>query len=372
MRPFAQGAVIATHALIFLGSATSLLATSLLFLTRFSRESFFFITALVLTYAYVNQRPMRLARFWRRRVAYIGLPYLTWTVIYYVFVHATPENSFPFYGVPWRFLVSGAGLHDFATLLVTGYYQLYFIVVLFQFYVVFPLVLFALRRWRRWHLPVIVVAFLWQIAYDVMIRRHLFPFAMTGKLESRLIISYPIYLLGGVVIALNLRAAHEWLLRHTVGVIVGTLATAALALALDHVQGSSFVAQFVAPRLDVAAPLAVLYNVGAICCLYRAGVYLSSRRRRALTRDVVSSTARASFGIYLSQMIWIPLLVRVTAKLHLHAHLPWLAIVVMAVAIVFLVGYALTLVAERTPLALALVGRARVPWRRSKSSMASL
>jgi hypothetical protein len=192
-----------------------------------------------------------------------------------------------------------------------------------------------------------------------MIRRRLFPFAMTGKLESRLIISYPIYLLGGMIVALNYRAVHEWALRHTRALLIGTVILAALSLAIDHVQGSSFVAQFVAPRLDVAAPMAVLYNVGAIFCLYRLGVFLASEARSAFTRRAVASTSRASFGIYLSQMIWIPMLVRLASRLHLHRHLPWLVLVVLVVVAVFLIGYVFTVVFEHTPLAPVLIGRTR-------------
>jgi peptidoglycan/LPS O-acetylase OafA/YrhL len=370
MRPVAQAAVISSHALIFLAPiGTSVVAAELLFLVRFSRDSFFFISALVLTLTYVNCERFPFVRFWRRRLLLIGVPYLAWTVIYYVFTSATPSGSFPFYRVSGHYLLSGSGLVHFLTLFKNGYYQLYFLVVLFEFWVLFPVLLVWLRRARRWHVPVLLTALAWQFFYDVAIRRHLFPFALSGRLETRLIISYPIYLLGGMVVALHLRDVHTWVVRHARTVISTTVLIAAAAFWFDHARGNSIVAQYFSPRLDVFAPLAVLYNLGAILCLYLLGVYLASPRRRSCTRAAVASTARASFGIYLSQMIWIPMLLRVSMKLHLPAHLSWFVVAIGVVVATFLIGYLVTVVLERTPLGPLLVGRSAVPWHRREQTL---
>jgi peptidoglycan/LPS O-acetylase OafA/YrhL len=367
MRPVAQAAVVSSHALIFLAPiTTSLTAAGLLFVVRFSRDSFFFISALVLTLTYVEYARFPFVHFWRRRLLLTGVPYLCWTVIYFVFINATPVASFPFYHVDVGALVSGSGLVDFLTLLKNGYYQLYFVVVLLEFYVLFPLLLLWLRRARRWHVPVLVVAVLWQFFYDIAIRRHLFPFALSGRLETRLIVSYPIYLLAGMIVALHLGDLHDWVVHHARAVIAGTAVVAVVALSLDHVNGNSLVAQYLAPRLDVFAPLAVIYNLGAIACLYLLGVYLTSAQRRAWIHRVVGSTSRASLGIYLSQLIWIPILIRVSTKIHLSSHLSWFVFVAGVAIATFLAGYVVTLVAERTPLSGALVGQPTVAWRRRR------
>ncbi len=369
MRPVAQAAVISSHALIFLAPiGTSLVAAGLLFLVRFSRDSFFFISALVLTLTYVEHARFPFVRFWRRRLFFVGLPYLCWTVIYFVFINATPTGSFPYYRVDAHYLVSGAGLVNFLTLFKNGYYQLYFVVVLFEFYVLFPPLLLWLRRARRWHVPVLVVALLWQCFYDVALRRHLFPFALNGRLETRLIISYPVYLLGGMIFALHMREMHQWVIRHARAVVIATVVVAFVALSFNHVTGNSLVAQYLAPRLDVFAPLAVTFNIGAILCLYLLGVFLVSPKRQASTRAAVDSTSRASFGIYLSQMIWIPILLRVVLTLHLSAHLSWIVLSLGLVVVTFLVGYVFTLCCERTPVSLVLVGQRATPWWRRRES----
>jgi peptidoglycan/LPS O-acetylase OafA/YrhL len=361
MRPFAQAAVIATHALIFFAPlSTSLAVTGSLTLTRFSRESFFFISAFVLTYTYLEPATMNLRHFWKRRLLITGLPYLTWTIIYYVFTTAISVTWFPFYRPHFHYLVSASGLHDFLTLLVQGYYQLYFIIVLFQFYVLFPLLLAGLRRAKRWHVHILVAAALWQIFYDEAIRHHLLPFEIGGKLETRLILSYPIYLLGGMIAALNYRNFHAWIMRNARFILVYSLAAAALAISLDYVRTGTFVSIYIAPQSDVLAPLAIMYNIGAIFCLYAFGVYLMSVRRGHLTRGAVTSTANASYGIYLSQMLWIPMLVRASNNIHLSQHVAWPLRVVAVVAVVFLCGYVMTKILERTPFAPAFVGHPQV------------
>lgn len=366
MRPFSQAAVIWTHALIFFTPlGASMTVTTALLLTRFSRESFFFISALVLTYTYLEAKPFNLGHFWERRLILTGLPYLAWTIIYYVFISAKPVSNFPFYHLPFHYLISPSGLHEFLTLLVTGYYQLYFIVVLFEFYVIFPLLLAWLRRARRWHVHIMVGAMLWQIFYDESIRHHFFPFVIGGKLETRLILSYPIYLLGGMIVALNYRAFHLWMLRNANVVLGLTVVAAALAVGLNYVTGSSFVTMDLAPNTDVLAPLAILYNAGAVLCLYLLGVYLVSRHRSPRTRSVVASTSKASYGIYLSQMIWIPVLLRVSHRADVRAHVPWPFVVTAVLIVVFMLGYVFSEIVMRTPLGPFVVGR-RAYWNASR------
>jgi peptidoglycan/LPS O-acetylase OafA/YrhL len=369
MRPVAQAAVISSHALIFLAPiATSTVAMGLLLVVRFSRDSFFFISALVLTLTYAECVRFPIVRFWRRRLLSIGVPYLAWTLIYYVFINATPTGVFPFYRVDLHYLISGAGLVSLLTLVKNGYYQLYFIVVLFEFYVLFPLLLRWLRGARRWHAVVLVTALLWQIFYDVAIRRHLFPFALNGREETRLITSYPIYFLVGMVVALHLSEIHDWLIRHARAIVASTALVVAAALGCDQATGNSLVAQYLAPHLDVFAPFAVLYNLGAIACLYLLGVYLASPRRRSSTRAAVGSTSRASFGIYLSQMIWIPMLIRVSTAFNLPARLSWFVVVLAIVVATFLAGYLMTALLQRSPLAPLLVGPRATQWPRERNS----
>jgi peptidoglycan/LPS O-acetylase OafA/YrhL len=91
----------------------------------------------MLTYAYADLNRAGLRRFYWRRFLSVGIPYLCWSVIY--FLCTLPVSHYPSTTVVFKGL---------ASIVETGYYQLYFLLVIMQFYLVFPLVLVLLRRTR--------------------------------------------------------------------------------------------------------------------------------------------------------------------------------------------------------------------------------
>jgi hypothetical protein len=77
----------------------------------------------------------------------VGIPYLCWSVIYFL------------YGLPASHYASvTAAFRGLASIVSTGYYQLYFLLVIMQFYLAFAFVLTLLRRTRGHHGLVIAVA----------------------------------------------------------------------------------------------------------------------------------------------------------------------------------------------------------------------
>src|SRR5271163_410154 len=236
MRPIKQSAVISTHALIYFSPlSTSLLASGLLTLTHFSRDAFFFVSACMLTYSYRERTSVPLVQYWKRRFMAVGLVYLVWTLIYWPIANAQNSSSFPYLRVPGSALFSRAGLHNLLFNLATGYYHLYFLLVLLEFYVVFPLVFWLIRRYPKSHLYVIVGALVWQFFFTYLVRRGWLGFVMPSKIETRLVVSYPLYLLGGVVVAFYLEAFHDWVVRHWRALIAWTVVAGAIPIVIDYI-----------------------------------------------------------------------------------------------------------------------------------------
>jgi hypothetical protein len=90
------------------------------------------------------------------------------------------------------------------------------------------------------------------------------------------------------------------------------------------------------------------------------GVYLVAPRRHLRTRAVVQSGSDNSYGVYLSQMLWIPFLLR--ARNSLGFHLPWPVAAPLALILVYFMGYVFTAIMARTPVARAVTGRSQVSW----------
>ncbi len=120
-------------------SAGSTLHLALAVLNRtlhFVVPAFVFMTALVLTRS--ARRRFRLGEYYRARVRTALVPYLLWTVLYVVFRVATGQDSPEALSDPerWRVWLQYG----------KGYFHLYFLLIVLQFYLMLPLLL---PLWRR-------------------------------------------------------------------------------------------------------------------------------------------------------------------------------------------------------------------------------
>ncbi len=349
MRPIKQAGVISTHSVLYFApAAASVGSGAALLLLHVSREGFFFISACMLTYAYADLRVAGLRRFYGRRCLSVVIPYLCWTVIYFLYLLPTAHYA-----------SLAAALKHLAAMAYTGYYQLYFLLVIMQFYLVFPLVLMLLRRTRGHHGLLIAAAALAQVAIAITMHWHILPPLMIryGQQDA---LSYLLYLIGGGVVAFHLNEVHAWVCGHAR--LIGAL-TVAAALAAE---GIYFLAQHGVTTVlgsgsDPFQPSVIPFNVGAITCGYLAGVALVRPWRSRRTKAVVSSGSDNAYGIYLSQMLFITALVWLGWG-HLTSTIPWPLLCLATVVIVFTCGAALTSILARTPPAVPLTGRRQQPW----------
>src|SRR3984893_12345699 len=157
MRPIKQADVISTHSILYFApAAASVGSGAALLLLHVSRGGFFFIAACMLTYAYADLRLAGLRRFYLRRCLSVLIPYSCWTVIYFLYLLPTAHYA-----------NLASALRHLAAMAYTGYYQLYFLLVIMQFYLVFPLVLMLLRRTKGHHGLVIALAALAQVTIQL-------------------------------------------------------------------------------------------------------------------------------------------------------------------------------------------------------------
>lgn len=357
MRPVKQAGVVSTHSVLYFAPAAASVGSgaALLLLLHVSREGFFFISACMLTYAYtelrVRDRP-GLRRFYWRRIVSVVIPYLCWTVIY--FFYLLPKAHYP---------SLAAALDHLASMAETGYYQLYFLVVIMQFYLVFPLVLMLLRRTRGHHGHLIAAAAAAQVAIAIATHWRLLP-ALMQKYAQQDALSYLLYLVGGSVVAFHLDEVHAWVVRHARLIIALTVAAGLAA------EGIYFLAQHGVTTVlgsgnDPFQPSVIPFNIGAITCGYLAGVALVRPWRSRRTKAAVRVGSDDAYGIYLSQMLFITALTWLGWG-KLSSTVPWPLLCLATVGIVFACGIALTGLLARTPLAVPLTGRPQVPWPRPR------
>ena len=349
MRPVKQVGVVSTHTLLFFAPVAAGVAVGAsLQLLHVTREAFLFVSACMLTYSLRDLPGIDHRTFWRRRFALVAVPYLCWTVIYFFLTIGSAPGT-----------ASGDTLH-LLYLVGTGYYQLYYLLVLLEFYALFPLCLVLVRRTVGHHGRVLLASGLAQVVLVSSMHWGLAPNFMTGYWATREVTSYQFYLIAGMVMALHLDEFHQWLCTHVWTIVLGTVAAAGAAeawyyLSVDHV------ASWLGSSADPFQPIVIPFNVGAIASIYLIGVLLVDRRRSAHTRKAVQSGSDNSYGVYLAQLLFITLLSWLGWR-QLNDVLPWPLVSVLTVVLVFLACVGLTELLARTPWSKPLTGRSRVAW----------
>jgi len=349
MRPVKQVGVVATHVLIFFAPSWGYVtANAALLLLHVSREAFFFISACMLTYAYMDLQRTGLRRFYWRRCVSVVIPYLCWTLIYFFWgMRGSGYGS-----------VSGGFAH-LGHLLITGYWQLYFLLVVMQFYLVYPLVLALLKRTRGHHGLVLAVTAAAQLGISIVTHWNLLPTVLITYAQENAL-SYVLFLIGGAIVAFHLQDVDRWL-RANPPLVLGLTLIAAIFAEVVYYLAQYGVTTVLGSGSDPFQPSVIPFNIGAIACGYLLGVALVQPWRSQRVRAWVRSGSNNAYGIYLSQFLFITYL-RDRNWSRLNEVISWPVVTVVTVVIVYACAVLLTSLLARTPLAVPLTGRPQVPW----------
>jgi hypothetical protein len=171
---------------------------------------------------------------------------------------------------------------------------------------------------------------------------------------------YAFYLIAGSIAAFHLDAIDHWLLRHARLVIALTVAAALYAEAV-YFLAEKGVTTVLGSGNDPLQPSVIPFDVGAIACLYLLGVVLVKPGRSRRLRAAVRIGSDNSYGVYLSQMLFVNALIW-AGWARLDSLVWWPLLCSATVVIVFLAGVVLTSLLARTPLAVPLTGRQQRPW----------
>jgi peptidoglycan/LPS O-acetylase OafA/YrhL len=358
-RVVACGAVLLQHSILWTAPAGIVGAWAFVMLLHFSRTAFFFLTALVLTYSQIT-RPRSTWGFWKRRYVQLGVPYLVWTGIYWIYtLLSTPGSSDHAGSLLWRDLVF-------------GYYQLYFAVVLFQLYLVFPLLLRLIRSSRH-HIMVMAVSgtFALLLAADL---HYPGSFGAVGDATRWLAtywpwardpLTYQEQFVAGILVALHLdqvrRFVERWYRQVIVGAF-GVLVAATLWYLVAVWTGSA-----TGRASDLYQPIAFLWFTAAVAALecgtyqwYQRTVHGHPPRFRALS---AVSLANLTGGIFLCHVLFISLLRSALDSSGLASHLGWAGTVAVLYAMTVVVSGLFCALVLCTPLRWVLGGPVRTEER---------
>ena len=340
VRLAAFSGVIAVHSVAWTHPAGDAVAAGFIYALQFGREVFFALTGFVLVYS-GRRRPLPVRRFWRRRFPLVLAPYATWTAIYWGYSHG-----------------AAGGLGGYLWDLVSGQaeYHLYFLLVTFQLYLVWPLISRFVERtagqWKHWLVGVGVLNLGWMAVLEYMA----YPGGAAGTFlhtSYELLPTYIVYVLAGCYAAAHLDRLHLWLDRN--GPLLTRLCGAGLVLGVGV-----YVAELPVMSLQGAdsplQPSMMVMSFAVMGLLYHLGRRWSQGRRRLL--GAVQVGGDISFGVYLAHPLIIAALAAHGLGLGDQILPSWPATVLMfagAATGASILSYA----ARRSPLSLALTGRPR-------------
>lgn len=315
---------------------------------HFTRDAFFALTGFVLVYQY-SGKPLDTKAFWRKRFPLVGIPYLAWSVIYWgysVLAGLHPGESLR--SALWRLV--------FETATGGAWYQLYFLLVTMQAYLLFPLLLRLLRATRgnhRWVLAAsatLQLGVLWWLAHPPTLSgrwagiwNHLYATALP----------YQFYILLGAIAAWHIDAVTQTVRRIGplfVGGAIVAITVAELYFVWQTRQMPAWQAN------NVFMPHLLPCYVLIIFALYSLSYWWASHRREHHRfARVVSYGSDRSFGIFLSHPIALQVLSPVIPALQQDLGLLWGTVVLYLCVVVMAIG--ITEVARRIPGSLWLTGR---------------
>ncbi|WP_167354274.1 acyltransferase [Nocardia kruczakiae] len=343
--------VIAVHVIDRSSDPNNVSANGVMVLLHFPREAFFTLTGFVLIYQYAD-RSFDAPHFWRRRFALVGIPYVLWSVFYwgYSVVAGIHEES------------AAGAVRRLAVELVTGeaWYQLYFLLVSMQIYLLFPLLLRFVRWSAGHHRWVLATSALVQAGMLGALTHPPTLTGMPGQLWDHLyvtVLPYQFYILFGAVAAWHIGTVDRAVRRFGPLLILGTVLVAAGAeWCYQHaVAGGTTPWQ----ADNVFNPYMAVYFVALIVGLYTVSTWWSWLRPKYRVVGRISRYgADRSFAVFLMHPIVLELLIPLYPRLHDAVG------AVGATALLFVAVLAVTLaivgVVRHAPGSIYLTGRPRI------------
>ena len=328
-------------------------------LFHFTREVFMFVTAFALVYVYYG-KPFALGHFWKRRGMGVLLPYTFWTIVYFWvndYLLSTERPNSPLLIV-----------QKLAWDLVTGNasYQLYYILLTIQFYLLFPIFLKFLRRVERHPWPVLGISFVLEVgilyALQSNLQARLLPSQVASwidQFKDSFVLIYQFFFILGGMVALYLENVRAFLLRYGRWV-VGSMAAALAALAIHYLVATRLQHESVTTAAGVLQPIMAFYGTIVIFFFYWLAyrqVTRAAQRQTMRGQRIWHSFSDAAFGIYLVH----PLILGALTGLVTLAFMSWPAVVLLVLlwALTAAGSIAWSLILLRIPVLSRLVGRER-------------
>ncbi len=307
LRAITAFCVVAVHVValtIFLNHTTMgvEIQNALVVALHFTREEFIFVTAFALIYVYYG-KPFELKKFWVKRSIGVLLPYSIWSAIY-VAVNVPGQAPLAYIQTTLIDIVSG-----------NASFQLYYILLTLQFYIIFPLFLLFMKRVARHPWKVLIVSFVLEVLLLYADYRWVQQgtLASTGfwqffaEYQNRFILIYQFYFVLGGFAALYFQQVRSFVLRYGWLIAYGFLAATA-TLWLHFVLQLRVYQESMGYATSVLQPIMAFYSLAVILFSFWLVCRWASHKQQdkhPRGYHIWQVLADASFGVYLIHVLFL-------------------------------------------------------------------
>ena len=331
---------------------------------RFGSPVFMMVSGLVLFYNYRSLDEFDTAKFYKKKIKYILLPYVIWSTIYFLYSHYI--SGIPLKG-EGKVLIRGI-------LLGESYSHLYFIFLIFQFYILVPLILrYLIEPMKEKPLRVFLIFALIQGA--ILTYQYYFKnYDATGfvrlfnKYYWKTVFGWSAYFITGGLIGLHYKKIANYIEEHISGILLGYIIVTILYVGQVYMniyinQGRDYYGRFGSIR-----PHTMIYAFFTMALL----IYMT---RRIAKKDNFLEKNLKNFGTYSFGVYFAHPLILGEIKIKLLKYFPQiigysrLTSLVLIVALGVIVTYLLVLIIGSTNVRWLFIGRIpKYKWKREVST----
>ncbi|WP_246013798.1 acyltransferase [Companilactobacillus suantsaicola] len=287
------------------GTGSQLFIEATHLMLHFTRMGFMFMTGLVLVLNYYN-RDNHWLGFWKKRYISVGIPYIGWNAILLWFstITAGVAISWPNYF---------QNLYD--AIIHGNKYYMYYILVTFQLYLLFPLIVYMFKKLPNHHVAILVASALIQLLLVIGIKYWLPGVDRSGwwylfRAYGMNVLVYQFYFIAGAFVAIHYDQVDKFIEKnHRV------IGWSTLVLAIGTVLvffGNQYVLKLsMSATQSIHQPFIFIYDTFMIVFVFWIGRQYAHARQKNLPAwldKTIHNLAKVSFGIYLVQTIPIAIL----------------------------------------------------------------
>ncbi|HSX09149.1 MAG TPA: acyltransferase [Candidatus Saccharimonadales bacterium] len=308
-------------------------------LLHYNREIFVFVTGLVLTYVYYH-RAFSPFKFWSKRLLFIFIPYILWSLIY-VWINNSLNNF-------WMDILTG-----------NASYQLYYISLALQYYLLFPFFLWFIKKISHHPIAVILISFILQVAMIYFDFAYLQkgPLTQTSFVKNviipyqdRLFITYQFFFIAGSIVAIYMNKIYAFVKNYgrllSIIFAITFLCYSIYFLHQLHTESMTY-------ALSVLQPSVIFYSIAVIPFFSWLSILWVGKKKLFRLIKGISDT---SFGIFFVHVMILTYFIQHVIPI-MPAEVPTLEKIIFTSLMTFILSLIICLILLRIPFLRWTIGR---------------